>query len=60
MAYAMDPYSRGIYQKTIPECPPEAWRSVANSRHAFVVESFMDEMAAAGGKDPLQTSAGIF
>ena len=31
-----------------------AWRSVGNSRNAFVVESFMDEIAAATGKDPLE------
>jgi isoquinoline 1-oxidoreductase beta subunit len=35
----------------IPPCP---WRSVSNAQNAFVVESFMDELAHAAGKDPLE------
>jgi isoquinoline 1-oxidoreductase subunit beta len=35
----------------IPVCP---WRSVTNAQNAFVVESFMDELAYAAGKDPLE------
>ena len=53
IAYAFD-HLRVEYIKDDPGIPTGAWRSVANSRHAFVVESFMDEMAAASGKDPLQ------
>lgn len=39
--------------------PPEhlrtgAWRSVAASQHGFFVESFMDELAHAAGRDPLE------
>lgn len=30
------------------------WRSVGNSQNAFAMECFVDEMAAATGKDPLQ------
>ena len=35
----------------IPACP---WRSVQNAPNAFVMECFMDELAHAAGKDPLE------
>jgi isoquinoline 1-oxidoreductase beta subunit len=35
----------------IPVCP---WRSVQNAPNAFVMECFMDEMAYAAGKDPVE------
>jgi isoquinoline 1-oxidoreductase beta subunit len=35
----------------IPVCP---WRSVQNGPNAFVIESFVDELAHAAGKDPLE------
>jgi isoquinoline 1-oxidoreductase subunit beta len=53
MAYAMD-HIRVEYVKDDPGVPVGPWRGVANTRHAFAVESFLDEIAAAGGKDPLQ------
>jgi isoquinoline 1-oxidoreductase beta subunit len=34
--------------------PVGFWRSVQNGPNAFVVESFMDELARAAGKDPLE------
>jgi isoquinoline 1-oxidoreductase beta subunit len=39
--------------------PPEhlrtgAWRSVASSQHGFFVESFVDELAYAAGRDPVE------
>jgi isoquinoline 1-oxidoreductase beta subunit len=40
-----------ISQLPIPVCP---WRSVQNGPNAFVTECFMDEMAHAAGKDPLE------
>jgi isoquinoline 1-oxidoreductase beta subunit len=34
--------------------PVGFWRSVGHSQNAFVVECFLDEIAAAGGQDPLE------
>lgn len=34
--------------------PVSPWRSVQNACNAFPIESFMDEMAHAAGKDPLE------
>ena len=34
--------------------PVFPWRSVQNGPNAFVIESFMDELAVAAGKDPLE------
>jgi isoquinoline 1-oxidoreductase beta subunit len=34
--------------------PTRAWRSVAHSVNAWVTECFLDELAAAGGKDPVE------
>jgi isoquinoline 1-oxidoreductase beta subunit len=34
--------------------PVSPWRSVQNGPNAFVVESFIDELAHAAGKDPLE------
>jgi isoquinoline 1-oxidoreductase beta subunit len=53
MGYAFD-HIRVEFIEDDPGVPTGAWRSVANSRHAFAIESFIDEIAVAGGKDPLQ------
>jgi CO/xanthine dehydrogenase Mo-binding subunit len=37
-----------------PGVPISIWRSVGNSYNAFVVESFIDELAVAANKDPLE------
>ena len=37
-----------------PGIPLAFWRSVGHSFNAFVMESFIDELAAAAGKDPLE------
>jgi isoquinoline 1-oxidoreductase beta subunit len=36
-----------------PGIPAGFWRSVGNSHNGFVVESFVDELAAAAGADPV-------
>ncbi len=36
------------------DVPVTYWRSVGYSQNTFFAESFMDELAAAGGKDPLE------
>jgi isoquinoline 1-oxidoreductase beta subunit len=40
-----------ISQLPVPVCP---WRSVQNGPNAFVTECFIDEMAHAAGKDPIE------
>jgi isoquinoline 1-oxidoreductase subunit beta len=39
--------------------PVQWWRSVGHSHTAFVVESFMDELAYAAGKDPYEFRRGL-
>jgi CO/xanthine dehydrogenase Mo-binding subunit len=40
------------YIKDDPGIPTGFWRSVYHSQNAFVVESFVDEIAVAAGRDP--------
>jgi len=42
------------YQLTEPGIPVGFWRSVGASQNGFFSESFVDEIAAASGKDPYQ------
>jgi isoquinoline 1-oxidoreductase beta subunit len=51
--YAM-PNRRVTWQDAGVQIPVFTWRSVGASHNAFVVESFLDELAALGGKDPLE------
>lgn len=50
----------GIPNVRVEYHPPDAgipvgyWRSVGPSQNTFFTESFIDEMAAAGGKDPVE------
>jgi isoquinoline 1-oxidoreductase beta subunit len=42
------------YHNGDPGIPVTFWRSVGYSQNTFFFESFLDEMATAGGKDPLE------
>jgi isoquinoline 1-oxidoreductase beta subunit len=53
LAYAI-PHIQVEYQKVDPGIPTTYWRSVGYSQNTFFTESFLDELAAAGGKDPLE------
>ena len=48
------PNVRVEYSPVDSRVPRGWWRSVESSFNAFVVESFLDEMASAAGKDPLR------
>ena len=48
------PNFRMEYVKVDTPVPVGFWRSVGNSHNGFTVESFMDEVAHAAGKDPLE------
>jgi isoquinoline 1-oxidoreductase beta subunit len=41
------------YTRNDPGIPVGWWRSVGSSQNAFVTECFLDEVAAAAGRDPL-------
>ena len=53
LGYAI-PHLRLEYAAAKSAVPRGWWRSVENSANAFVVESFMDELARAAGKDPIE------
>jgi isoquinoline 1-oxidoreductase beta subunit len=42
------------YQEPGIDIPTNYWRSVGHSQNTFFMEGFIDEMAAAGGKDPVE------
>jgi isoquinoline 1-oxidoreductase subunit beta len=52
-AYAL-PNVRVEYAAVEPGVPVGFWRAVGNSENGFVVESFVDELAHAAGRDPYQ------
>ena len=55
----LEPYFESIRNYSFADIPVDSpipvmwWRSVYSSTNAFAFESFMDELAAAAGKDPL-------
>ncbi len=53
MLYAI-PHMLVDYHAVESGIPVSYWRSVGYSQNTFFAESFLDEMAAAGGKDPVE------
>lgn len=53
LLYAI-PNLRVEYQRHEPPVPTAFWRGVGATHNVFVVESFMDELAALAGKDPVE------
>ena len=53
LPYAMD-HVYIDYHKKKHGVPIGSWRSIGSSQNAFVIESFIDELAHAVGRDPLQ------
>ncbi|HEY6822488.1 MAG TPA: molybdopterin cofactor-binding domain-containing protein [Burkholderiales bacterium] len=57
-AYADQPYEipnvRIEYAQRNPHVPVGFWRTVGHSQNPFMRESFVDELAHAAGKDPLE------
>ena len=53
MAYGIENVRIEYVQAELP-VPVGPWRSVADSRNAFVIESFMDEIAVESNKDPME------
>ncbi len=47
------------YVRVDTPVPVGFWRSVGNSHNAFTVECFIDELAGAAGKDPLEFRLGL-
>ncbi|HLK49661.1 MAG TPA: xanthine dehydrogenase family protein molybdopterin-binding subunit [Bryobacteraceae bacterium] len=48
------PHFRTDYHVANTHVPVSYWRSVGHSQNGFFVESFIDELAAASGKDPVE------
>ncbi|MCX7054873.1 MAG: xanthine dehydrogenase family protein molybdopterin-binding subunit [Proteobacteria bacterium] len=53
MLYAF-PNLRVEYARVEPGIPPWFWRSVGHSQNVYFIEAFIDEVAAAAGKDPVE------
>jgi isoquinoline 1-oxidoreductase beta subunit len=57
-AYKM-PNCKFDYVMRNTHVPVGFWRSVGSSQNAFITESFMDEVAHAAGKDPVEFRRGL-
>jgi isoquinoline 1-oxidoreductase beta subunit len=58
MPYAV-PNVKVEWVRAEPGIPVGFWRSVGNSQNSFIVESFIDELAHAAGKDPFEYRRGL-
>jgi isoquinoline 1-oxidoreductase beta subunit len=58
MPYAV-PNVKVEWVRAEPGIPVGFWRSVGNSQNSFIVESFVDELAHAAGKDPFEFRRGL-
>ncbi|MEO8310277.1 MAG: molybdopterin cofactor-binding domain-containing protein [Caldimonas sp.] len=53
------PHQRIAHVATLSGVPIGYWRSVGHSHNAFFVESFIDELAHAAGRDPVDYRLGL-
>lgn len=53
LPYAFDHFESS-YARVEPGVPVGWWRSVGSSQNAYVTECFLDEVAAAAGRDPVE------
>jgi isoquinoline 1-oxidoreductase beta subunit len=51
--YELVPHTRGEFALVDSGVPRGWWRSVGSSANGFVIQSFLDELAHAAGKDPI-------
>ncbi|MCE5263501.1 MAG: xanthine dehydrogenase family protein molybdopterin-binding subunit [Deltaproteobacteria bacterium] len=58
LPYAVPNVYVGLHSPEVP-VPVQWWRSVGHSHTAFVVESFIDELAHLAGKDPYEFRRGL-
>jgi isoquinoline 1-oxidoreductase beta subunit len=56
--YEIPDFRVEYYHQKLP-IPIGAWRSVGHSFNAFVMDGFIDELAASAGKDPLEFRRGL-
>jgi isoquinoline 1-oxidoreductase beta subunit len=58
MHYAF-PHLRVEYNRAEPGIPLWFWRSVGHSQNVYFIEAFIDEVAAAAGRDPVEFRRGL-
>ncbi|MEL7059986.1 MAG: xanthine dehydrogenase family protein molybdopterin-binding subunit [Acidobacteriota bacterium] len=58
LPYALPNFTLDLHQTTLP-VPPLWWRSVGHTHTAYTIETFLDELAAAAGQDPLEFRLGL-